>query len=199
MNFKHAVLLAPHLDDGELGAGGTILKLTEGGCHVTYIGFYAPDDLVSELRSSTKVLEIQEIVLHNFDHRTFPSHRQEILQVLYDFDRVHNVDLVLTPSTTDIHQDHQTVTTEAIRAFRRSTILGYDVPGNNIEFKQQCFIPLTEEHVAKKVEAVLCYQSQVEARSLRFSEAYVRGKAIACGAHIRTRYAEAFEVVKLVM
>ena len=199
MNFKHAVLLAPHLDDGELSTGGTVAKLTEGGCHVTHVGFYAPDDRASELRRSAKVLGIQEVVLHNFDHRTFPSHRQEILQALYDFDETHTVDLVLTPSTTDIHQDHQTVTNEAIRAFRRSTILGYDVPGNNIEFKQQCFIPLTEKQIAKKVEAVLCYQSQVEARSLRFSEEYVRGKAIACGTHIRTKYAEAFEVIRLVM
>ena len=33
--IKNALVLAPHTDDGELGAGGTISKLNEMGVKIT--------------------------------------------------------------------------------------------------------------------------------------------------------------------
>ena len=38
-NFKNVLVLAPHTDDGELGAGGFISKLVEQGAEVTYVAF----------------------------------------------------------------------------------------------------------------------------------------------------------------
>jgi LmbE family N-acetylglucosaminyl deacetylase len=38
-NFKNVLVLAPHTDDGELGAGGTIAKLIENGANVYYAAF----------------------------------------------------------------------------------------------------------------------------------------------------------------
>ncbi len=38
-NFKNVLVLAPHTDDGELGAGATIAKLIESGAKVTYVAF----------------------------------------------------------------------------------------------------------------------------------------------------------------
>ncbi len=37
--FKIVYVLAPHTDDGELGAGGTITKLIENGAEVYYFAF----------------------------------------------------------------------------------------------------------------------------------------------------------------
>ena len=37
--FKNVYVLAPHTDDGELGAGGTIAKLIELGANVYYFAF----------------------------------------------------------------------------------------------------------------------------------------------------------------
>lgn len=37
--FKNVLVLAPHTDDGELGAGGTINRLIEEGSKVTYAAF----------------------------------------------------------------------------------------------------------------------------------------------------------------
>jgi len=196
--FETVLLLAPHLDDIELGAGGMVARLSEGSW-ITYMGFYTPPELRNEFHESARILGIDEIHLLDFERRTFPAHRQEILQVLYDYEMSHEVDLVLTPATTDIHQDHQTVTNEAIRAFRRSTILGYEVPGNNIELRQNCYVPLTEKQVEMKVEALQCYKSQIPTRGLKFTEAYTRSRIINYGGHINTKYAEIFEVIKLVI
>jgi len=196
--FERVLLLAPHLDDVELGAGGLVARLSEKS-HITYMGFYYPHNLRSEYRQSADILGINEIILHDFQRRTFPKHRQEILQILYDYEKNHEVDLVLTPATTDIHQDHQTITNEAIRAFRRSTILGYEIPGNNLMINQRCFVRLKEEHIRKKVEALSCYKSQLETRAPKFTEGYTRSRTINYGVHIKAKYAEIFEVIKLVI
>lgn len=37
--FKNVLVLAPHTDDGELGAGSTINRLIEEGSKVTYAAF----------------------------------------------------------------------------------------------------------------------------------------------------------------
>ena len=39
MNFKNVLVLAPHTDDGELGAGGFLDKLIKSGANVTYVAF----------------------------------------------------------------------------------------------------------------------------------------------------------------
>ena len=195
---KHVLLLAPHLDDIELGAGGLVAKLSEGKSHITYIGFYAPLEMRNEFHESAEILGIDEIHLLDFENRTFPSHRQEILQFLYDYDKNHNVDLVLTPATTDIHQDHQTVTNEAIRAFRRCSILGYEIPGNNIEIKKNCLVILRARHIKKKAEAILCYKSQFH-RGQKFTPEYTLSRALNHDVHMDTKYIEVFEVIKLVI
>ena len=37
--FKNVYVLAPHTDDGELGAGGTISKLIEQAANIFYFQF----------------------------------------------------------------------------------------------------------------------------------------------------------------
>ena len=44
--FKKVFILAPHTDDGELGAGGTIAKLLEQGADVYYFAFSTAEESV---------------------------------------------------------------------------------------------------------------------------------------------------------
>ena len=89
--WKKALVLAPHTDDGELGCGGTMARLVEGGCEVRYVAFsiatrslppgFEPDTLAREVREATAELGIPEdrLTVHDFDVRTFPDRRQDIL------------------------------------------------------------------------------------------------------------------------
>ena len=43
-------------------------------------------------------------------------------------------DVVFQPPHHDVHQDHQTIAQEGLRAFKRTTILGYEIPWNNFDF-----------------------------------------------------------------
>ncbi len=103
-------------------------------------------------------------------------------------------DAVFLPSKHDTHQDHFTVHVEGIRAFKGTTMLGYEVPWNNLVFETTAFVRLEERQLERKIEALGCYRSQANrpyanAESLR-AQARLRGTQAAC------RYAETFQVIR---
>jgi N-acetylglucosamine malate deacetylase 1 len=196
--FKKVVVLSPHTDDGELGAGGTIAKLTEKNILVDMIAFSWCDEEnnIKAVKKAADILSINKLEILEFKRRIFPRQRQEILQVLYDYNKDHNPDLVLSPTTTDLHQDHSVVTQEAMRAFKSSSILGYEMPWNNIQITTNSFIPLEEIHVQRKISALKSYSTQLD--RYYFNEEYFRSILRMRGTQIQSKYAEAFEVIKFV-
>src|SRR5438445_3072024 len=102
-------------------------------------------------------------------------------------------DVVLLPCSHDLHQDHETVTREGLRAFRNGTMLGYEMPRNNITFAAQAFVVLAEEDLCRKVQALTCYESQ-KFRGYT-DERYIRALATTRGVQIGAENAEAFEVL----
>jgi LmbE family N-acetylglucosaminyl deacetylase len=196
--FSNVLVLSPHTDDGELGAGGTIAKLVENGSQLNYFAFSAPREvLIEECSKALNVLGVETFKIFDFKVRYFPKQRQEILEILFDYNEKNKPDLVLTPSPNDLHQDHQTVTNEALRAFKHSTILGYELPWNNIIFRENCFITLEERHVKKKIQALWNYKSQISRRHY-FDKEYLIGLTRSRGTQIQEKYAEAFEAIKIV-
>ena len=131
--WQRALVLAPHTDDGEFGCGGTMARLVEAGCEVRYVAFsiatrslppgFPPDTLAREVREATAELGIPEsqLTVHDFDVRTFPERRQDILELLVALWEEWQPDVVFEPSHHDVHQDHQTIAQEGLRAFKRTT------------------------------------------------------------------------------
>jgi len=106
-------------------------------------------------------------------------------------------DIIFTPSSFDTHQDHQTVREETLRAFKECTILGYEQPWNNITFNTLAFIPLNDEHIERKIDALKCYEIQKYRKYL--NPEFIRGLAQTRGTQINEKYAEAFEVIRWVI
>ncbi len=157
-----------------------------------------PDTLERELRAAMDVLKVPQARVHVHPHevRTFSYHRQEILESLVQMKRELQPDLVFLPSTQDIHQDHQVLSLEGIRAFKTTCLLGYDLPWNNISFPTNCFSILTEAHVNRKVQALACYASQRHHAYL--NPRFIRSLAVTRGTQIQVDFAEAFEVIRWV-
>lgn len=207
--IDRVLVLAPHTDDGELGCGGSINKFVEKGIEVYYVAFssakkslpegYPEDTLVREVKAATKILGIkpENLILFDYEVRKFSYVRQDILEDLVKLKREIEPDLVFIPSVNDLHQDHQTVAKEALRAFKETSILSYELPWNNIAFSTEGFIPLEKRHVDKKMEALRMYKSQRHRAYL--NEAFIYGLAKARGVQIKKEYAEAFEVVRYVL
>jgi LmbE family N-acetylglucosaminyl deacetylase len=204
--WKRALVLAPHTDDGELGCGGTVALLTGSGCHVRYVAFsianlslpegFAPDTLAREAKEATATLGISDVVLHDFGVRTFPEHRQEILELLVKEAKEYKPDVVFQPSPSDMHQDHQTIAKEGLRAFKRTSVLGYLLPWNTPGFSDDCYIAFGEHELEQKVEAMSKYVSQSH-RSYADPD-YIRSLARVHGVTIGRPYAEVFKVSRLV-
>jgi len=200
------LILAPHTDDGELGCGGLIASCIDKGLEVYYVAFSsaqislppgAPKDrLIKEVTAATKILGIpaENLILYDFPTRSFPNHRQAILEKLIELRKTIKPNLIFAPSINDVHQDHATICREAIRAFKKQSILCYEEPWNNITFSTNCFIKLEERFLDKKIKALMCYQSQFHRPYL--SEEAVRALAKTRGTQLEGGYAEAFEVVR---
>ena len=94
--FEKVLALRPHTDDVELGAGGTIAKLVEKGSQVNMFVFSWWDSKqnIETVKKASKILGITDIKIFDFERRRFPQQRQEILQILYDYNQKNKVDLV---------------------------------------------------------------------------------------------------------
>ncbi len=208
-HYKKVLVLAPHTDDGEFGCGATIAKMIEAGLEVYYVAFSAceqsvqpqfpKDILVTEVKAATQILGIlpERLILFRYDVRTFNYNRQAILDDIIVLKNELQPDLVFVPSINDIHQDHATIANEAIRAFKFTTILCYELPWNNFNFSTTCFVHLEERHLQKKLDALKEYQSQAH-RSYA-NEEFIRGLARTRGVQMGGSYAEVFEVVRWII
>jgi LmbE family N-acetylglucosaminyl deacetylase len=204
---RRGLVLAPHTDDGELGAGATVARLVEEGGRVCILAFStghpSRGSTHEEALAAAAALGVAEpggrVHFCNLEARRFPERRQEILEAMIWARGAWEPDLVFCPSSFDRHQDHQAVHAEAIRAFPRVTLLGYELPWGCRGFHATCLWPVERGHVEAKLRALACYQSQ--ARYAYVQPAAIWGLATVRGLGLGLDgqgYAEGYEVLQWV-
>lgn len=208
MNKNCILVLAPHTDDAEFGCGGTIAKLLDEGKDVYCVAFsickesvppgFPSDILKSELLKSMLSFGIQSdrVFVLDYPVRRFNEHRQDILEDMIRIRKAIEPSVVFAPSVHDIHQDHNTIAEEAMRAFKQRTLFAYEVPWNHFTFNNQAFFKLEKSHVDRKIRAISNYETQ-KFRSYSGPEV-ICSQARARGAQIGCEYAEVFEVVRAI-
>jgi LmbE family N-acetylglucosaminyl deacetylase len=207
INAQRILVLAPHTDDGELGCGGSLAHIVREAYRmerpevsVYYLAFswlpeFKDGVLKDECTEAAKKFDATVEYLE-FPVRRFSEFRQEILDKLIAVNRSFRPDLVFAPSKFDIHQDHQAVTAEALRAFKHTTILGYETPWNNYQFEPNFYIQLSGADVEIKIEAVRCYRSQ-NARNYTAPD-FIRSLARMRGIQVNGEFAEAFHAMRVI-
>jgi LmbE family N-acetylglucosaminyl deacetylase len=205
---KKILVLAPHTDDGELGCGGSLAKFCGEGKQVYYAAFslcskslppgLPADTLAKECKQATSLLGIkpENIFLFDYEVRNFPAKRQDILEELVKLNKTLGPDLVFIPSGSDIHQDHGVIHAEGLRAFKNSSVLGYELPWNQTEFNTTYFSILSPKEVVAKITALKAYASQSHRNYMQ--EDFIASLAKVRGVQANTEFAEAFEVYKLI-
>jgi LmbE family N-acetylglucosaminyl deacetylase len=205
-NPTRIMVLAPHTDDGELGCGGTIAKLSAEGKEVFYAAFclcskalpktFPSNTLESECKKATSILGIpsSRLILFNYEVRELPQFRQQILEELLKLNKEINPDMVLLPAASDIHQDHQVIHQEGMRAFKNTTFAGYELPWNNYSIRTNFFVRISENHLAKKIESLRAYESQSDKNYM--NPDFTRSLAKVRGVQANSSYAEAFEIYR---
>jgi len=205
LNFQKVLYLGAHPDD-EFGCSGSLLRFIEEGKEIFFAVFSFCEESVPagfdknilriELDNALKILGIRKENIFKYDFRVrhFPARRQDILEELIVLKKKIDPDLVLLPALSDLHQDHHTIATEGLRAFKNCSILGFELPMNTLTFGHAFFIKLEEKHLNKKIESLRCYKSQLNRQYT--DEEFVRGLARVRGTQINEYAAEAFEVLR---
>lgn len=193
----NVLAISAHTDDIELGCGATLHRLAEGH-NVKAVAFSncGKEHLVSEMYEATKKLGVEVISIMDKEVRSFGQCRQEILSEMIALKSMVKPDIVLVPSRADIHQDHQVVTNEAIRAFKHSTIYGYELPWNNLSNHNDVFFRVSELDLDMKLSALRCYKSQHHRDY--FNPDYIKSLAVTRGVQIGAEYAESFEAIRII-
>lgn len=200
------LVLAPHTDDGELGAGGSISRWVREGNDVFYVAFSAcetiqppdrePTILRTECMAATASLGVPRSNVHilDFEVRNFARDRQRVLDEMVQLNADLKPDLVLVPSLDDTHQDHWVVADEARRAFKRTRMLGYEAPWNNFRFDVTAFVRLSEADCTTKWSALQNFSSQSERSYMSWD--YVIAQMRFRGVQAGTEFAEAFQILR---
>ncbi len=209
---KTILVISPHPDDVELGCGGTLAKLSNKGAEIHYISMadcgdelyadYCSQDLINECHKANSIINIPKE--HNYmwrlPNKRLPTYRQEVLENIEEIKKRVLPDMVFIPSLNDLHQDHQTVSIEAIRVFKNScSILGYEEIWNMLKSNNNLYFSLTEDNISKKMDMINCYKSQIYKGRDYLKEEYIKSIARTRGLQIGKKYAEAFEVIRWIM
>jgi N-acetylglucosamine malate deacetylase 1 len=206
---QRVLVMSPHTDDAELGCGGTMARWIEEGAEVYEAAFSTaelslpegskPYRLKDECHAALDELGVpkENRFIYDFPVRELGYHRQEVLEEMVKLGRAIAPDVVLVPSGADLHQDHAVVHQESVRAFRTTTMLGYELPWNHITFSTEAFVVLEEQHIRRKWAALMKYDSQVEIKRPYFRYEAIEAMARVRGLQIKANFAEAFELIRI--
>lgn len=200
---KRVLFLGAHPDDIELGCGALlhqIARQTEVLCVTLSDNQKNPDlkNIVNEHYEAMAVLGVprERIVLGPFTTRVFHDARQEILEYFLRLRKEFAPDLIFVHSKQDVHQDHLTMTDEALRAFRGITVLGFDVVRSSYGFFPHFLVEVTEEDVNKKIEALSKYETYRD--RYYFNSELTRSIMVRHGALAERPFAEGFDILRIV-
>lgn len=201
------LFIGAHPDD-EFACSATISKFVEAGSIVHMLYFSICEDIVPPgFSKNIRIKEIEEaalelgvskdkLILYTFPVRRLDENRSTIRQRLYNIGNELNPDVILIPSRFDVHQDHKTVSEEAIRTLRFQTILGYELPRNIFFSELNYFEEVTEEQLKKKVLSLSKHTS--ESFRKYFDPEVVYSLARVRGMQANVKFAEAFESIRVI-
>jgi bacillithiol biosynthesis deacetylase BshB1 len=205
------LIIAPHPDDGELGMGGTIIKLARQGHRLHLLDMTngeptprgSPEIRAAEAASAATVLGIERSNLGLKNREVV--HSIEARHKLAAEIRRHRPNVLFVPYPTDAHPDHVAVTRIAEDARFDAKLTRSSIPGEpwhpkrivyyfcthlRLNFNPTICIDTTDTH-ADKLRACHCYASQgltPESDIMRM----VNGISVYFGGRIGVPFAEPF-------
>lgn len=200
---KHVLFLGAHPDDIELGCGALIhhiAPISDMLCVTLSDNQKNPalKNVVDEGRKSMAVLGLpnDRVRFGPFATRVFPQARQEILEYFLQLRSDYKPDIIFVHTEHDVHQDHLTMTQEALRAFRGITVLGFDVVRSSYGFFPHFLIEVNEEDVQAKIDALSEYETYRD--KYYFNRELTRSILVRHGALAELPFAEGFDILRIV-
>jgi LmbE family N-acetylglucosaminyl deacetylase len=200
---KKVCFIGAHPDDIEIGCGALIAHIapmTEVKCYTLSDNQKNPSlkNVVKEHYASMETLGVpgDHVVVGEFETRRFPHFRQEILEYMIRIKEEFHPEIVFVHTKSDIHQDHATVTEESLRAFRGTTVLGFDVIRSSYGFFPNFLVEVSENDVERKVAALAQYHTYNN--KYYFDPKITRATLVRNGALAERPYAEGFDILRVI-
>jgi LmbE family N-acetylglucosaminyl deacetylase len=204
---SRVLCLGAHSDDIEIGAGGTLLKLTEQApdLEICWVVFSAPGLRTDEARSSADEflsgVTRKQVKIGSFRESYFPSEWPSIKEWFEEIKATFIPDVVFTHYRDDRHQDHRVLSDLAWNTFRDHLILEYEILKYDGDLGQpNLFVPLPEQLCDRKIDLLMKHFKTQSAKHWFTSdtfEAMHRVRGIECASP--TGRAEAFYCRKIVL
>ncbi len=220
---KKILVLSPHADDEILGCGGFISKYSKLKYNIfvlilTNANKGAPEifseEKINKIRNEAKkannIIGTSKIFFENLpalNLNNYPFYK--ITEIIENYLENINPEIVLIPSSNDIHEDHKIIFKAAKVSMRTNKkrnlkkILSYEVLSetewneNEKSFNPNYFVNLKKSEIDNKVKAFLKYKSQVKKFPHPRSKEAIINLSKVRGSQSFMEYAEAFRVEKI--
>jgi LmbE family N-acetylglucosaminyl deacetylase len=191
-------VIGAHCDDIAIGAGATLLELTQNlpnvSVHALVLTGAGTDREIEEKNALAALCGDAKVSLTvgNLPDGRVPEHWGRAKELFSEFRRGCNPEVVFAPHRADLHQDHRTVAELVTTEFRDHLVLGYEILKWESDLGNPSLYQQIPDATARRKVALLeeCYLSQVE-HDWFDDEAFL-GLMRVRGAQCRSRYAEAF-------
>jgi LmbE family N-acetylglucosaminyl deacetylase len=199
---KKILLVGAHPDDIEAGCGGTVAKYSiDNEVHSVVFAPCLEDPLnagiLEEYRKAMRLLGVKKIMNQELPRDVLEQHKQRIRNILHEIKDRFAPSIVFCHSLGEFHQDHRTVANCCQTIFRdTATTLTYEITRSAVNFNPTLFVILSDQDMAKKLKALQFYKTQY--RRNYFKPSVFRGLALVRGSQIKAKYAEAFEIVRMI-
>lgn len=202
--------IGAHFDDIELGCGGAIAKHVANGDRViayvaTKSGYINPQGetvrsnevAYQEGKKAMKFLGVELICgsVPTLRLEFIDELNVEILQIM----EAYKIDRVYTHWVGDIHHDHQNLARVSLHACRHvKNLLMYrsNWYHSTLDFRGNFYINISE-YWSHKEQAILAHQSELDRVTANWVT-FFKNEAENAGQRIGVKYAEVFEVVKMI-
>ena len=220
---KKILILSPHADDEILGCGGFISKYSKQNYQINVLiltnanigapEIYSKEDikiLRNEAKIANKLIGTKNLFFENLpavNLNNYPFNK--ITDVIDSYLLKINPEIVLIPSSNDIHFDHKIIFKAAKVSLRPNKktnlrkILSYEVLSetewneNEKSFNPNYFVSLNKLEIEKKARSFLKYKSQVKKFPHPRSKEAIINLSKVRGSQAFMEYAEAFKVEKI--
>jgi LmbE family N-acetylglucosaminyl deacetylase len=218
------LVVVAHPDDEVLGAGATILKLSQAGYEINVCILSGEvearnnrptlDKLNQDINQAVNILGINKVIKGPFPNIAFNTVKHlELVQFIEKTIIETGAEVVFTHHPADLNNDHYQTSIAcqaAVRLFQRRAdvkpireLLFMEVPSatewalntSTRQFTPNVFIEVGEERIDKKIEALFAYRGVMRDYPHPRSKESLKGLAAYRGTQAGMRYAEAFESV----
>ncbi len=222
--MKKILILSPHADDEILGCGGLITKYSKKNYQISVLILTNAHKGAPEIYSEKKIHQIRNeaIKANNFigTKKLFFENLPALNLSNYPIYKITNVlnkylvdikpEILLIPSSNDIHDDHKIIFKAAKVAARTNKksklkkILSYEVLSetewneNEQAFSPNYYVSLSKADINNKVKAFLKYKTQIKKYPHPRSKEGIINLSKVRGSSVFLNYAEAFKVEKII-